>query len=38
MKIFGHMFHENFKEKNKNSIRSELSKIAMLPKKRSLGI
>jgi len=33
------MLHENFKEKKyKNSIRSELPQIAMLPKKCSLGI
>jgi len=27
------MLYENFKETNKNSIHSELPKIAMLPKK-----
>jgi len=30
------MLCENFKEKNKNSIHSELPKINMLPKKHSL--
>jgi len=28
----GHMLCENFNEKNKNSLCSELPKIAMLPK------
>jgi len=31
--LLGKMLCENFKEKNKNSICSELPKIAMLPKK-----
>jgi len=31
MLLFGHMLCENFKEKNKNSSRGGLPKIAMLP-------
>jgi len=31
-KLFVHMLCEIFKEKNKNFIHNELSKIAMLPK------
>jgi len=36
--LLGYTLGENFKEESKNSILSELPKIAMLPKKHSLGI